>query len=153
MVSFVYDTFLQDKDETILVFNLDDGTQVYQDDGRNGPEDIFFYRFREWLKESGRKVVGIDVKWRSNYKVLLGEYPHYYYCRGMAGFVGGTLSESFAFGYSEDGKTYKVRQVTHRFLDIIEHDGVIEEKEYNIKGIDERKLLQPPKKRGRKKKD
>jgi len=92
MICTSYDEFLQDKDTTVWVVELSDGTSIYCDDGRYGEEDKAWNRLRTYLRSNEHlKIQKIRIKFRSHVELAAERGPNtkgWYFGRGASAWVG-----------------------------------------------------------------
>jgi len=89
------------------VATLDDGRSVYQDDYRPGEDEpIAWIRLKRYLKETGKKIVGLSIQFCDNIATVAPPNAQgYYYIQGIMNVAGDEDSYSIRFytlGYVED---------------------------------------------------
>ncbi len=93
MICTDYDGF--NGDSTYWVATLNDGTSVYQDDGRPGCEpSSAWLRLKVFCEQNNRWVTGLRVQFRDHIEAMDPNAEGYYFGRGATGI----LNEDRTFG-------------------------------------------------------
>lgn len=116
MVCTLYDEYLQDKDETVWITELSDGTRVYSDDGRYGETDKAWLRLKSFLNQEGenRQIERIFIKFRSHIELVVERTKNtigWFFSRAAEAYVGQPTYLFMIFGTVENKicKTVKWR--------------------------------------------
>lgn len=102
---FSYDGYLQDKDETIWIAELVDGTKVYADDCRYGEFDRAWSRLREYLKLHNNPIDKLYIKFRSHTELVMSRGENtvgFYFGRAAGAWFGQNTSQFFIVGTVEN---------------------------------------------------
>lgn len=136
MISLSIDDFIIDKDKTIWVASLSDGTTVYQDDDRPGLEPIAWFRLKKYVYENNLDIIGLKIKFRSHIETILSENERYdgvFFKRGVLAFCGQETRHLYIVGGVKDGiiysETWKIPEI------------LLEEKENRILEDEPRKCV------------
>lgn len=135
MVSFSIDDFIIDKDKTIWIASLSDGSVVYQDDDRPGLEPIAWFRLKKYVYEKNLDIVGLKIKFRSHTENILenNKYDGVFFKRGAMAFPGQKTQHLYILGAVVNGiimsETWRVPEI------------ILEEKENRILESEPRKCV------------
>ena len=82
-----HDPFIDDK--TIWIVTLDNGVKIYQDDGRRGVViHSAWIRLGNYIRESNRQIVNLDLKFGTHTVPVFGSKNAYYFSKGAGGTMG-----------------------------------------------------------------
>lgn len=87
IVCFNYDDFLQDKDESVWVAKLSDGSTVYQDDKRPGLHPISWFRLMAYCYENNLNITDMFVKFRSHIEHSCSPKDGVFFIRSLLGSI------------------------------------------------------------------
>jgi hypothetical protein len=95
------DDFIWDK--AVWVVTLSDGTEVWQDDGREGAyEPNAWIRLGRYCAETGLTIKTMNLKFRSHV-IAIPKSPFFYFTKGIVGSTGSPINLHFAnAGYLND---------------------------------------------------
>ena len=92
------------------VVTLDDGTTVYQDDGRPGREDSAWQRLRSYCQESGRCIDEMWLQFRSNRVQVCNKIVDgYFFIRSVYGVWGEHSNDAYIAGYLENEVIHAIK--------------------------------------------
>ena len=104
-LSFSCDNFIQNYIECnpSWMVVLNNGTTVYQDDGRFEPNSAW-ERLGIYCKQNGLYITDMQIRFRTNIKKLPSNKDGYFFCKMARGMFGGPKTlHLFLVGYLEDG--------------------------------------------------
>ena len=85
MISTVLDDFILDKDSTIWIATLNDGTIVYQDDGRCSIEPVSWKRLKQYCIDNNLYVQSMQIKFRSHVENVGSSNEGFFFKYGCLG--------------------------------------------------------------------
>lgn len=121
MISTFEDDFVQNYKlgNPRWVVHLNNGTTVFQDDGRPGLSENAWLRLKKYCEENKLYIVRMHVQNRSNVKRLPSEMDGYVFRKGVRGVFGvdGTTNLFFTGWLSQDVLTVQKWRVPEMILE------------------------------------
>lgn len=138
MICTSYDDYLQDKDTSIWIAELNNGTMVYCDDGRYGEDDIAWRRLADFLKTNSLKIEKLFIKFRSHVELVSSRDTDtigWYFGRGVSAWMGSPSYSTFIIGQVKSKDTISLKVSRWRVPEIQQEESSSEERdpsEYSI---------------------
>ncbi len=107
MVCFQIDEYINDRDKTHWFVDLSDGTRVFGDDFRYGPDDRAWKRLRTYLYENSLYITKLWIRFRSHIELMGSSDIGYMFRNGVIASVAtGENRERFVVGLIKDNKVH-----------------------------------------------
>lgn len=109
MITTYEDEFIRNRyeDFTRWIAYLDDGTKVYQDDGRPLETEPAWLRLKTYCQVNKRYIKQLILQFRDHFEPLPPNKDGYMFKFGAGATWGGPTYQQYIVGYIEDGRLYK----------------------------------------------
>ena len=104
-----YDSYLEDRDKTVWIITLSDGSVVFQDDERYGPEDRAWNRLKTYVREASLRVQSVKLKFRSHTETVfddLSKAEGVFFSNAIGCWIGQKPINYYIMGYIENSVLY-----------------------------------------------
>lgn len=128
MICTTRDEYIQsiEEDQTLWIATLNDGTTVYQDDGRHILSA--WSRLKEYCEENNVYITGLKIKFRDHVEHLPSNKDGYYFIKCSECYMGSKPTHNYVVGYIESGQIITIK---YRVPEILKMDDGVRDIEKN----------------------